>query len=357
MAMFSANQSITLHDTSVMLEYNSQEREYSVLILRNKTFNHIILQAFIFFFMVSVPPEVDSAFLVNSTPQKPVSSIVRLSSAITNCPVLPGCPEGPSVPLPPTFEDKLDSKLPVPSTDKRKVAEGTGKYDEMLLIRAGPFEMGSPEGEGRVDERPRHRVYLKDFYIAKHEVTVKEYCDYLNRDGETSRDGMPRVKLDSDYCPLIKTGKVFRPKPGFEDKPIVCISWYGAVDYAQWAGGRLPTSAEWEKSALLTTLDPPNDNLQMSSEDGSVPVSSAIRGIRGITGMIGNVWEWCSDWYSSDQYTESAAENPDGPPIGNEKTIRGGSWASPDASRRIQNRHKTSPRGYYHTVGFRIVKD
>ncbi|MCX5860589.1 MAG: SUMF1/EgtB/PvdO family nonheme iron enzyme [Desulfomonile sp.] len=309
------------------------------------------------FTCAGTPLAGESSLLLSDAMQLRLASKIVSAYNLLDCPLLPGCPSGPSVPLPPTFDDQRESVLPAYSPDNSKVAEGKGNYSEMLFIPSGSFDMGSKEGEGRVDERPRHKVFLKDFYVAKHEITVRQFCDFLNNEGESSKDGIPRVKLDNPDCPLVRKGRVFRPKPGFEDKPVVCVSWYGAVDYALWAGGRLPTSAEWEKVALLTTLHVPTDNLKVSAEVDSEPVFSAVRGVRDIKGMIGNVWEWCSDWYLWDYYTESPAENPEGPSVGTEKIIRGGSWASPDALRRIQNRHRASPRGYYRTVGFRIVKD
>lgn len=123
----------------------------------------------------------------------------------------------------------------------------------MVLIPAGPFDMGRPEGEGRVDERPIHKVFLKDFYIANYQVTARDFCAFLNAQGENARDGLPRAKQDSPDCPVVKVGKVFKPKEDCADKPMVWVSWYGASDYAEWAGGGLPTSAEWEKAGLLST--------------------------------------------------------------------------------------------------------
>jgi formylglycine-generating enzyme required for sulfatase activity len=217
--------------------------------------------------------------------------------------------------------------------------------------------MGSSDGEGRVDEHPRHQVYVKDFYIAKHEVTAKEYCRFLDREGLAGKDGVPRVNLACPDCPVVKVGKNFQPSEGMDDKPMVCVSWYGAQDYAQWAGGRLPTAAEWEKAALLSTPSPPGDFLGIVPRESSAPVAIAVPGVRGVTGLVGNAWEWCSDWYARDYYSASPSSDPVGPSLGEEKEIRGGSWASTEAARRISNRHSAPPLGYYRTVGFRIVKD
>ena len=302
----------------------------------------------------------NDAVQATSSPVRAVARSVATQPAGSDleCPLLPGTPSGPSIPLPPSMNRPPNAKAPAPAVDENGVAEGTGQYNGMILIPAGPFEMGSSDGEGRPDEHPTHRLYLKDFYIAKHEVTVREFCDFLNAQGENSRDGLPRVKLDSPDCPLVKkSGNFFQSKPDFTDKPIVCVTWNGALDYAQWAGGRLPTAAEWEKAAVLTTPYPASDYLTILPRTGSVAAQVADPGIRGMTGMVGNVWEWCSDWYAPDYYAQSPGGNPPGPSLGQEKEIRGGSWASPEASKRLRNRHSASPRGYFRTVGFRIVKD
>ncbi|MGC8657757.1 MAG: formylglycine-generating enzyme family protein [Desulfomonilaceae bacterium] len=274
-----------------------------------------------------------------------------------SCPLLPGCPSGPGVPLPPQPASKQEKTGPQTSENTGKLSEGRGKYLGMILIPAGPFEMGSADGSGRPDEKPLHKVYLADFYISKYEVTNAEFCKFLNKQGEMSSDGLPCIRIDDPLAPITRVSGVFQPKPGFADRPVTDVSWYGASDYARWAGGRLPTSAEWEKAALLTTTNPEPDNISLSSDEQSSPVFTAKAGAFGVAGMTGNVWEWCSDWYSRNYYAVSPAQNPLGPSLGQEKVIRGGSWASAVCSRRIQNIHKAVPRGYYQTVGFRIVKD
>lgn len=277
---------------------------------------------------------------------------------VIRCPLLPALPFGLSVPLPPTPEEERDLKLNLPHVDARKLVEGMGKYAGMVLIPRGPFDMGSPEGQGRVDETPLRKIFVKDYYIAKYETTSQDFCDFLNSKGaSSSRDGSLRIKLDHSDCPIYKYGKIYKPKEGQENRPVVYVSWYGAQEYAIWAGGRLPTSAEWEKAALFTSRYSMPDNLGMPTESESINVAEALLGRKGVTGMLGNVWEWCADWYPQDRQYKPSAENPKGPATGNEKIIRGGSWASTDASKRIQNIHRAYPSGYYKTVGFRIVKD
>jgi formylglycine-generating enzyme required for sulfatase activity len=234
---------------------------------------------------------------------------------------------------------------------------GLGKYRDMVLVSSGPFDMGSPADQGRPDERPNHQVSLKSFHIAKCPVSVVEYCEFLNKSGLPSREGQPRVKVDAPDCPIVQNADYFRPKKGFEDKPMIYVSWYGAAEYAEWIGCRLPTEAEWEKAALATTSQPPKDVLTLNGNEESASDDKPTATVKGLCLMVGDVWEWCSDWYGRGYYAESTADNPTGATTGQEKVIRGGSKVSSESSTRIQNRHKAVPSGYYRTVGFRVAKD
>lgn len=295
----------------------------------------------------------DNGSVSGSVPRPPA-----VSRDAFEIPLLPAVPLGPAIPLPPVLKEsaKPAASSP-PASANNNIVEGTGNFTGMILIPAGTFEMGSPVGEGRVDERPAHKVNLKAFYISKHQVTAAAYCRFLNEQGVMGKDGLPRVNLTLPECPVEKGLKRFQAKNGMDEKPMVCVSWNGATDYAKWAGGRLPTSAEWERAALITTPYPPGDSLTVLKRDSSVPVSIGLPGAGGMTGIIGNVWEWCSDWYAKDYYAQSPPANPGGPALGEEKVIRGGSWASMEASKRIKNVHSAHPLGCYRTVGFRIVKD
>ena len=121
---------------------------------------------------------------------------------------------------------------------------------EMVLIPAGEFEMGDPFNEGTTYERPVHTVFLDDFYIDVYEVTNAMYAKFLNAIGKHVGD-TGHIWLDiGDGDEMIEwVGGQYRPKAGFEEYAVVEVSWYGAAAYAQWAGKRLPTEAEWEKAA------------------------------------------------------------------------------------------------------------
>ncbi len=209
--------------------------------------------------------------------------------------------------------------------------------------------MGSSALDGRPDERPQRQITLKEYYISKHEVSAKHYCEFLNTEGLISRDGSPRIKLDCPDCPVEIVGKEFRPKSGLKNSPVTCVSWFGASEYAEWLGARLPTSAEWENAAIAVSpprTDTLTKNIDQLYDENAYPDS-----------FTGNAWQWCADWYEKDYYSSAPPSNPPGPALGLEKNIRGGSRFSPQASMRPRNRHKAPPRGYFRTVGFRIVKD
>ena len=248
----------------------------------------------------------------------------------------------------------------------------------MVHVPAGEFTMGSDEGGE--SERPEHTVYLDALYIDKYEVTNAQFAQFLNEQGNQVEGGVTWLDLEDDYCLIKQVSGDYQPKSGYEDHPVIAVSWYGARAYCQWAGKRLPTEAEWEKAARGTdgkypwgnTFDgsrlnfcdvncPFDDWKDASAADGyayTAPVGSYPGGASpyGALDMAGNVWEWAADWYDSGYYSQSPGHNPPGPDSGEERVMRGGSWDGPPLLMRSTHRLMGYPGLRFYVVGFRCAR-
>jgi len=239
-----------------------------------------------------------------------------------------------------------------------------------VLIPAGEFLMGTPEGAGEYDEQPKHKVHLDAFFIDKYEVTNAKYAKFLNEYGKnTDDDGHKLINLDDKGCLIKKSGGAYIPKPGYEEHPVIYVTWYGAYTYARFYKKRLPTEAEWERAArggLVGKKYPWGDSIShdnanyrgMNGRDkweNTAPVGSFPPNGYGLYDMAGNVLEWCSDNHEDDYYSKSPHRNPQGPKGDKARVCRGGSWFSITNSVRAAYRISKSPSNSYNYLGFRCV--
>lgn len=236
-------------------------------------------------------------------------------------------------------------------------------YENLNFVESGIFSMGN--AAGAIDEMPVHQVKLEhNFYISTKEVTNAEYCKFLN-DNKIGKEGMSGDELWIDMASkdvLIDfDGNLFTPKAGAENKPAVCVTWYGAYAYCLSRGGYLPTEAEWEFAAkgglgLNNFKYAGSDN---PTEVGwfGIPelqnVGTKKSNTLGLYDMSGNVAEWCSDWYSDKAYEDSVEKNPEGPKSGETKVIRGGSYNQTPVTVTARSSMKPGTSSPY--VGFRVV--
>jgi formylglycine-generating enzyme required for sulfatase activity len=240
-----------------------------------------------------------------------------------------------------------------------------GQYDRMVLIPKGEFVMGGIMGDD--DERPEHRVMVKDFFIDRFEVTNNEYAVFLNKMGNRMEGGAHWAFLDSTDCGIEQTDGRFVSKDGYGDRPVVMVTYYGAVAYASWVGKRLPSEAEWEKAArggLSGQEYPWGDDIGTlfvnygKKRMGTTPVGMFAPNGFGLYDMAGNVAEMVSDYYSDRYYRDSPATDPTGPVTGEAHVNRGGSWLSDPLGVRVFVR-EAAPLPYISlpNVGFRCAKD
>lgn len=280
---------------------------------------------------------------------------------------------------PPIIPVSEESELstPTPSVpEKGERIEGMLPGGEIRFVRVfvpgGTFRRGS--WAGTEAEQPVHEVTLGSFWIDRMEISNEQFAEFLNAKGPTEPDGTPRIDLDDNAAWIeIRSGE-FRPKDGRDDYPVAMVNWFGAVAYCEWAGGRLPTEAEWEYAARGNGMavypwgnaEPDCDlaNFNHSSEGfcarDKKPVSELGSGTSwsGAINMAGNVSEWVADWYDPSYYErlpDEGIENPLGPSSGREKVIRGGAWYSSAADLTTFDRRSFDPNSGDNGLGFRCI--
>ena len=266
---------------------------------------------------------------------------------------------------------------------------------EMVLIRAGSFMMGSPEGEEGRDsgEGPMHRVEItKPFYMAEVEVTVglfRRFVDETSYVTDAEQEGSARILDGKKWTD--KKGASWRA-PGFtqgEDNPVTCVSWNDAVRFCNWLsekegrkpsykikgesvtwdrnadGYRLPTEAEWEYACRAGTTT----RFFAGDSEGALggvgwyfdnsgfkthPVGKKAPNAWDLYDMHGNVWEWCWDWHGD--YPSTAVTDPAGPVRGSYRVFRGGSWNYYARFCRSADRNYARPADRRSFVGLRLLR-
>jgi formylglycine-generating enzyme required for sulfatase activity len=219
---------------------------------------------------------------------------------------------------------------------------------EMVLVPAGELITGSLDGDP--DEAPPHRVTLPAFYIDKFEVTHARYAKFIAATGHKP--------------PIDWVNGTFSPK--LSNHPVVNVTFTDAKAYAKWAGKRLPTEAEWEKTARGTDgrLFPWGSSTTIQSAWGEFgkertwPAGSFTNDVSpfGAMDMGGNVWEWTASWYEAypgnDELDLAFGKKY--------RVIRGGGaieYYGKPATRRCSQRGRSVPYGTFDGLGFRCVKE
>ncbi len=228
---------------------------------------------------------------------------------------------------------------------------------DVVLVPAGRYPMGDPAG--RYDERPRVEVQLSAFAIDRAEVSAARFSAFVTETGFEA-DG-PWRSLDAP-----------------SDHPVRLVTWHDADAYCRWAGGRLPTEAEWE-AATEGLFQPRAAVILRPHRQGPEPVDHAgEQTSAGVLNLTGNVREWVADYYDRYRYTlydEAAPVDPTGPAAGlgpeprfmeaglaatNERStrrvVRGASWAARwDDAARPTRRDAHNPARWFEDVGFRCA--
>lgn len=278
-----------------------------------------------------------------------------------------------------------------------------------IRLAGGEFAMGDAFGEGYPadGETPVHPVGLVPFHIDETAVTNAQFATFVKATGyvtdaeqygssavfhivvaATSADVLGSA-AGTPWWINVRGAHWRRPEGARSDiadrqnHPVVHISWNDAAAYAGWAGKRLPTEAEWEYAARgglagrryawgdeltpggrwrcnIWQGDFPHHN---TAEDGyltTAPVKAYRPNGYGLWNTAGNVWEWCSDWFSPSYYAESPPTDPQGPHTGTTRVMRGGSYLCHNSycnRYRVAARSSNTPDSSSGNLGFRCAND
>ena len=252
-------------------------------------------------------------------------------------------------------------------------------------IPAGTFTMGSPTTEvNRYSDETQHSVTLTAFRMSKYEITNAQFSAFLNAKSIVSNglyvagayptQALIYASSGSYDWGLHYSGSQWVSVAGYENAPVINVTWYGATEFATYVGGTLPTEAQWEYACRAGTATPFNTgdfltNLQANYNWGypynggtntvttypgkTQTVGTYAANAYGLYDMHGNVWEWCSDWYGT--YPTTPQTNPTGAATGSYRVIRGGSWDGYARDCRSANRDDYNPSDSNTDVGFRVV--
>jgi len=245
-------------------------------------------------------------------------------------------------------------------------AVSASQLEGMVEIPAGPFTMGSDAGPA--DERPAHPVTLSAFRIDRFPITNARFAEFLNAVGTRNANGERLFDFDDPDARVHRAGEKWIPDKGYENHPVVEVSWPGARDFCAWAGKRLPTEAEWEKAARggdsrrYTWGDKPPDRARAQfaaryNETAPVDAFAAGASPYGVQDMAGNAWEWVSSAYRP--YPFDARDGRENLAAGPVRGTRGGGHDSPAAEITITQRGRNlsrNPASGHHNIGFRCAK-
>ncbi len=283
-----------------------------------------------------------------------------------------------------------------------------GSTDGMGLLPGGAFLMGTDDRDGfpADGEGPVRQTTVRPFYIDRCAVSNAQFAAFVDATGyktEAERFGWSFVfagLLPDDFpdtrgvaaAPWWRQvhgadwGHPFGPQSSLErltDHPVVHVSWNDAQAYSSWAGKRLPAEAEWEYAArggLEQKRFPWGDEREPGGEHmmnvwqgtfpskntledgylGTAPIDAFPPNGFGLHNVSGNVWEWCADWFSRSFHVTGPRDNPTGPPTGQAKVIRGGSYLCHDSycnRYRVAARSANQPGSSTGNMGFRCARD